>query len=113
MIFDPVRRLERKQRALERSTQAKVNHAVNHNLPKDSVNKLYDVTKNYVAFLEEVRQRALSERLRTQAVRLNLPVPAKSEWIKGDKSPLPYMSPAVKQNCERPSGRNRRNVGKP
>src|SRR5947209_14851986 len=93
MIFDSLWQLERLQKEMTRGTQARIKKGIQNKVPQEQLNNLYDVTTNYVAFYEEIRQRALSDRLQRQAQRLNLPVPPESEWHKG--TTIPYMTPAM------------------
>jgi hypothetical protein len=96
MIFDQIWRLERIQRKFERRMQEKMNIVLkDKSIPGESVDAFYEHAARNIALYEQERQRLLSERLRTQATRLNLPVPAESEWIKPGKGELPFMSPAM------------------
>jgi hypothetical protein len=103
MIFDALWGLERKQRALARDTNAKINAGIG-NIPKERLDELYKASANYVAFIEVVRQRALSDRLRSKAWRLNVPVPPENQWeTGGDHNPakLAYMTPAMQTDLRR------------
>lgn len=104
MIFDALWRLERQQKALEKRNREQINAGLKKKIPVDKLHDLYEASEKFAAFIEVIRQRALSEKLRSKAWRLNIPVPPESEWETGghhNPNKLPYMTPAMQTELRR------------
>jgi hypothetical protein len=104
VIFDALWRLERQQKAFERDTQSKINTGLENKVPLDRLHDLYEARTRYAAFIEVIRLRAYSERLRSKAQRLNIPVPPENEWETGgyyNPSKLAYMTPTMQTDLRR------------